>query len=315
MYINADGAFQGSVSGGCVEAAVIEKALEVCQNNSPALLHFGVSDETAWEVGLACGGQIDVLVEGLDESYRQFITTGLSRPSMTGSAVILSEQSDLFGARVFYERDTSGADNWSSSPGLPPEILTALKSALLKAVQAGASATQFIEPIQSEVFLEVNLPAPTLMIIGGVHIASALVKLGNLLGFETIIVDPRRSFASAERFPTADVIINEWPETAFQQVPISASTALAILTHDPKIDDAAVRLGIKSQAFYVGALGSRNTQAQRKQRLLEAGCSTDEINRIKGPIGLDLGGRAPAEIALAIMAEIIQQKYIQFPRS
>jgi xanthine dehydrogenase accessory factor len=156
-----------------------------------------------------------------------------------------------------------------------------------------------------ELFVEVLAPPPTLVIVGGVHIAIALVSLASTLGFRTVVVDPRQSFGSLERFPHADQLIQSWPQKAFAQIDIDERTAVAMLTHDPKIDDPALQIALKSPAFYVGALGSQRTQAKRRQRLLDSGLSAEQIGRLHGPIGLDIGGVTPEEIALAVLAEIV----------
>jgi xanthine dehydrogenase accessory factor len=141
--------------------------------------------------------------------------------------------------------------------------------------------------------------------VGGVHIAVALVHIARALGYATVVVDPRPAFGSAERFPHADRVVSAWPDEALEALPLDASTAVAVLTHDPKLDDPALRVALPSPAFYVGALGSRATQARRRGRLLEAGMSEAQLSRLHAPIGLDLGGRGPAEIALSVMAQVV----------
>jgi xanthine dehydrogenase accessory factor len=156
-----------------------------------------------------------------------------------------------------------------------------------------------------EVFLNVLLPPPTLIAVGGVHITIALAALAKTLGYRTIVVDPRSAFGNEQRFPHVDRLIQLWPEEAFQQIPITHSTAIAMLTHDPKLDDPALKVALPSQAFYVGALGSKTTQAKRRQRLLEDGLTEAHLNRLHGPIGLEIGAGTPEEIAMSIMAEIV----------
>jgi xanthine dehydrogenase accessory factor len=141
--------------------------------------------------------------------------------------------------------------------------------------------------------------------VGGVHITIALVALAKILGYRTIVVDPRSAFGNEGRFPHVDQLIQSWPDDAFQQVPITRSTAIAMLTHDPKLDDPALKIALPSSAFYVGALGSRVTQAKRRQRLLEEGLTEKQLDRLHGPIGLEIGAGTPEEIAISIMAEIV----------
>jgi xanthine dehydrogenase accessory factor len=155
-----------------------------------------------------------------------------------------------------------------------------------------------------EIFLEVFPRRPTLLVFGGVHIAAALVPLARPLGYRTVVADGREGYLTRERFPEADELILGWPEEVFRRVGLDPATCVAVLTHDPKFDEPALRLALRSPACYVGAIGSRNTQAGRREKLRAEGFTEAELARLHGPIGLDLGGRAPAEIALAIMAEI-----------
>jgi xanthine dehydrogenase accessory factor len=157
-----------------------------------------------------------------------------------------------------------------------------------------------------EAFVDVIPPQPTLIMIGGVHISVALAKIGAALGQRTIVVDPRRTFGTRERFPEVDELLTVWPQEAFERISIQTSTAIAVLTHDPKIDDPALMAALPSPAYYVGALGSRRTHAKRVQRLTEASMSPELLGRLHAPIGLDLGAITPEEIALAVMAEIVQ---------
>ena len=149
------------------------------------------------------------------------------------------------------------------------------------------------------------LPSPTLIAVGGVHITIALMEFAKTLGYRTVVIDPREAFGSAERFPHVDQLIQAWPQEAFQKIQINRSTAIAMLTHDPKLDDPALKIALPSPAFYVGALGSRTTQAKRRQRLLGEGLSEAQLSRLRGPIGLEIGGRTPEEIALAVMGQIV----------
>ncbi|GAB4438838.1 MAG: hypothetical protein Kow0031_20730 [Anaerolineae bacterium] len=167
------------------------------------------------------------------------------------------------------------------------------------------STTRRYEPDGPELFFDVYRPAPKLVMVGAVHIAESLIEYARPLGFKTVLVDPRAAFATAERFPHADELRHEWPDTALPAIGLNTETAVVVITHDPKIDDPALKIALPSLAFYVGALGSRTTQTQRVERLLAAGIPRTQIDRLHAPIGLDLGGRSPAEIGLSIMAEIV----------
>jgi xanthine dehydrogenase accessory factor len=190
--------------------------------------------------------------------------------------------------------------------GLSPALDPAAETAARAALAAGEPRLAEIAP-GVEVFVDVLLPPLTLIVVGGVHITQALLPIARALGYRTIVVEPRSAFAQPERFASGSVdqIVTTWPDEALAQVGLTRSTAVAMLTHDPKLDDPALRAALPSPAFYVGALGSRTTQARRRQRLLEAGLTEAHLARLHGPIGLDLGARTPAEIALAIMAEIV----------
>ena len=160
-----------------------------------------------------------------------------------------------------------------------------------------------------DLFIDIMPPPPTLVIVGGVHIAVALTKIAKASGYRVIVVDPRRQFGTQVRFPEADEIIQKWPDEAFEQIKLNRNTAIAMLTHDPKIDDPGLLAALPSDAYYVGALGSQKTQTARRERLLAAGLDPKLLDRLHGPIGLDLGGRSPEEIALAVMAEVVQKRY------
>jgi xanthine dehydrogenase accessory factor len=299
MAIASSGEMAGSVSGGCVEGAVVEAALDVLQNRQPRLLQFGVADETAWQVGLSCGGNIQVFVSPINpkvvQSWAQ--ADGLGK-SMASLMVIDGPREILGNEMILLEDATFGAD-------LDPQAVDYAQSQIS---DAKPQRFQLDDP-SLEYFLNIDRPLPTLIVVGGVHIAIPLVNLAKTLGYRTVVVDPRRMFGSQTRFPNVDQLIQAWPEAAFEEIRLTSSTAVAMLTHDPKIDDPALEIVLPSAAFYIGALGSRKTHAKRRQRLLEAGISEAQLERLHAPIGLDLGGRAPEEIALAIMAEIVQARH------
>jgi xanthine dehydrogenase accessory factor len=156
-----------------------------------------------------------------------------------------------------------------------------------------------------EIFFDVYRPAPRLIIVGAVHIASDLIRFARPLGYRTYLVDPRTAFATEERFPHVDELMPRWPDEALPDIGLSNDTAVVVVTHDPKLDDPALLLALPSPAFYVGALGSPKTHARRVERLLAAGVSQAQIDRLHAPIGLNIGGKTPAEIALSIMAQIV----------
>jgi xanthine dehydrogenase accessory factor len=296
MALMADGSMSGSVSGGCVEGAVFDTGVEVLETGRPELLHFGVADETAWEVGLACGGTIEVFVEPLDTETHEFLHALISEEQAVASITIIRGPEERLGQKLSISRDGRELGTVGSE----------LHDLAIEAAQVATHSQRVQLTEEIEVFVDVFRPAPTLVMVGGVHIAIGLTSIAKTLGYRTIVIDPRRAFGSENRFPHVDQLIQAWPDKAFSQIELTPETAVAMLTHDPKIDDPALDVVLKSPAFYVGALGSRRTHAKRKQRLSDRGFSEEHIDRIHGPIGLDIGASTPEEIGLSIMAEIVR---------
>jgi xanthine dehydrogenase accessory factor len=298
MALTPDGKITGSVSGGCVEGAVYEAGVDVLKSRHPQLLHFGVADETAWEVGLACGGSIDIFVKPLEEEIFQSVHSVLVEETPAVLVTVVRGPGELLGREMLIEE--KGTVTGSLANDLDEQALAVAQETL---AQGEARRVMLNEDV--EVFIELILPPPTLIAVGGVHITIALMALAKTLGYRTVVIDPRSAFGNTERFPNVDLLIQHWPEDAFQEIPLTRSTAVAMLTHDPKLDDPALKIALPSPAFYVGALGSKTTQAKRRQRLLEDGLTEEQLNRLHGPIGLKIGAGTPEEIALSIMAEII----------
>ena len=298
MALTPDGKITGSVSGGCVEGAVYETGVEVLKSNHPQLLHFGVADETAWEVGLACGGSIDIFVKPLKTEFFKPLKSVLVEERAAVLLTVIRGSDSLLGKEVLVRED--GAMTGTLNGDLDSHARDLAKETLIRGESCRAMLNEAVE-----VFMEVILPPPTLIAVGGVHITIALMALAKTLGYRTVVIDPRSAFGNEARFPNIDQLIPLWPDEAFQQVPITRSTAVAMLTHDPKLDDPALKIALPSQAFYVGALGSKTTQAKRRKRLLDDGLTEEQINRLHGPIGLEIGAGTPEEIAMSIMAEIV----------
>ncbi len=287
MALTAGGKIAGSVSGGCVEAAVVESGLRCLSTGRPERLHFGASDETAWSVGLACGGTIEVFVEPVRGETFDTVRTAIRDGQPAAVATVIGGAEATFGRRLVVSDD--GTVTGSLGEGLD----TAVAKQARESLAAG------------EIFIDVLQPPLRLIVVGGVHIAIPLVAIAKALGYHTIVVDPREAFGNSKRFPDVDRIMSAWPDRALDEIGIDASTAVAVLTHDPKLDDPALAAALRSKAFYVGALGSRRTQEKRRQRLLEAGLDEGALSRLHAPIGLPIGGRSPGEIALSIMAQIV----------
>jgi xanthine dehydrogenase accessory factor len=298
MGVAPGGRMVGSVSGGCVEGAVIEAALETLQSQEPQLLHFGVADETAWEVGLACGGEIEVFVQPLDGEVFEAQLGAIQDGAAAAALTILSGPAGLAGQSLVWR---GGAPVVNRLEGALADVAA---QAAADALQEGRGARLQLGQ-HVEAFVDVLLPPRTLVIVGGVQIAIALARFARELGYRTVIVDPRRAFGNQERFPFVDRLVQSWPDQALLDLNLGRASAVAVLTHDPKLDDPALRVALPGPSFYVGALGSRKTQAKRRARLLEAGLTEAQLDRLHGPIGLDIGARSPEEIALAIMAEIV----------
>jgi xanthine dehydrogenase accessory factor len=286
MAVREDGAFSGSVSGGCVEGAVIGEAQAALKDGKARNLSFGVSNEDAWAVGLACGGTIEinvtpVLQPGQRDTLRTLMETrDKHRPAVLATDLTTGEERLLF----------PGAANAG-----------ALAGAAADAARRDQSAT--VEADGKKWFLAVFNPPLDLVIVGAVHIAQPLARMAALADYAVRIVDPRTAFATQERFPEV-VLSNDWPDDALKASPLTERSAIVALTHDPKLDDPALAAALNSPAFYIGALGSKTTHARRLERLKAHGFSPEQLSRIRGPIGLDIGARSPAEIAVAILAEM-----------
>ena len=305
MALTATGEITGSVSGGCVEGAVVEAGLQTLASGRPQLLNFGVADETAWSVGLACGGRIDVFVQPLDPAMYEAVRIALVEDRAAAIATIVRGPADWLGREMVLRDDGSavgrlGDELDASALELARAGLAAGQSRLASLPSAATEAV--------EVFVDVLLPSPTLVVVGGVHIAIALTSIAKTLGYRTIVIDPRRVFGSEVRFPHVDRLIQSWPDEAIQEIGVTRSTAVVMLTHDPKIDDPALLAVLPGPAFYVGALGSRKTQARRRERLLQAGLSEAHLDRLHAPVGLEIGAQTMEEIALAVMAEVVQTR-------
>jgi xanthine dehydrogenase accessory factor len=272
----------------------------VIKTGQPQLLHFGVTNEAAWDVGLACGGSIDVFVQRFDPDWYDVIRSIFNTDRSSVIVTVISGPIDLL-ARSIIVND-AGDVIGTLGAEIDREVLAAAQNVLCtgKSQRFTLAST---EPI--EIFLDVIAPSPEIIAVGGVHIAITLTQLAKVMGYRTTVIDPRGVFGTDARFPHVDRLIHAWPDEALQQINLSCLSAVVMLTHDPKLDDPALKIVLTSEAFYIGALGSRVTQEQRRQRMLAAGISEANLTKLHGPIGIDLGGQTPEEIALAIMAEIV----------
>ncbi len=287
IAVRDDGAFVGSVSGGCVEGAVIETAQTVMRDGPPRRLAFGVQDEQAWSVGLACGGRIEVYVEPITSDAAREILFALNAVRRQARPVVRAVDLETGDAQLVDPLDRN----------------TPLALAAAEAVRIDRSMPATVR--DRAWFLCVYNPPVDLVIVGAVHVAQALVKLAPLSGYRVRLIDPRTSFAAADRFPGV-ALSHQYPDEVLQQAPLGHRSALVTLSHDPKIDDPALAVALASDAFYIGALGSKKTQAGRLERLRARGFSEEALARIHGPVGLAIGAKAPEEIALSIIAQITE---------
>ncbi len=279
LLISGTAEIMGSVSGGCVEGAVVEEALEALETGQCMLLEYGVGDEAAFAAGLACGGNIRILVEpvavGQGVEPALLATLVERRKAHLPVALAVNLQS--------WQRRLIGADD-----ALAAERFISDKSGL-----------------EGDWFINIHNPPLRMVIVGAAHIAQPLVQMARLAGFAPVLVDPREAFASNLRFP-GETLLHDWPDEALEQIKLDTRTAVVTLSHDPKIDDPAIAVALKSPVFYLGCLGSTRTHAKRVARLKKTGFTDAEIARIHAPVGLDIGAKTPAEIAIAIMAQVTQ---------
>jgi xanthine dehydrogenase accessory factor len=285
MVVAQDGRFEGSVSGGCVEGEVIAEAEDILSNGKPKTLEFGVADETAWQVGLPCGGQIKVFVERLEKGEGlTLVTRALDARVNRRGLVVRTRLSD--GRHEVFGRDDGSAD-----------------SAIRQHFDSGES--ELMATPDGEVFVHAMVPPARVLIIGATHIGQILAQLVKIAGYEVIVIDPRTAFAAEARFP--DIRLDtEWPQDTIPKIGLDPYTAVVALAHVGHIDDEALKLAMRSESFYVGALGSRRNHAGRCARLKEQGFGDNDLARIHGPIGLAIGAVSPAEVAISIAAEMTQ---------
>src|SRR5258706_9850203 len=286
MAVRDDGAFAGSVSGGCVEGSVIAEAEAALSDGKPRNLKFGVSNEGAWAVGLACGGTIEIHVAPVLAAPQQSAIAALKRARDEKRAVALATDLATGESEVLYPDEPGSGALYDAAR-----------------LQARRDESGSVEADGKSWFLTVFNPPLDLAIIGAVHIAQPLARMAALADYAVRIVDPRTTFATAERFPNV-ALSHDWPDEALKSAPLTARSAIVALTHDPKLDDPALSESLRSPAFYIGALGSKQTHARRLERLKAHGFSETDLSRIHGPIGLNIGARSPAEIAVAILGEM-----------
>ncbi len=301
LLVDRDGRMAGSVSGGCLEAAVIGEAQSTLAGEAPPrLLHYGISDEMGWEVGLACGGSVDIFVEDLRWDGSDAVLQAVRDAVRAERAVALLTvvDGDGAGARAAIT-ENRGMAGTLGSPGRD----AAVEDAVQRRFASGLAGVEEIDGVS--VFIDPIVPAPQLAIIGAVHIAIALTAMAKAAGYRVSVIDPRTAFLTTERLPGADRLIARWPDDALPDLELGPRDAAVCLAHDPKFEDPALTWLLRSRTGYVGAIGSRTTHGKRVARLREAGFDDTAIARVHSPVGLDIGAATPEEIAVSILAEVV----------
>jgi len=303
LVVTADGSMIGSVSGGCVEKSVVQKALKSLKDQHAEVAAYGVSNDEAWEVGLSCGGAISLHVDcffgskrdtyELWEELDQAIQNNVPVALVNG----LSSSNEYF--LVYADGKVSGMDESAD--------LALINKPIREAISEHSS--QVIQSESSEYFAHVFPRKPVMLMIGSAHITSELLKLAHMHDFEAIIIDPRDTFASKTNFSEKpDKVYVKWPQEIMHEFDLNKDTYAVILSHDPKIDDEALNILLRSDAAYIGALGSKKTHEKRLERMSARGFTSDELSKIHAPIGLSIGALLPREIALSVMAEVVKVK-------
>jgi xanthine dehydrogenase accessory factor len=306
LCLTRGGEMAGSVSGGCVENDVFERAMQVLDLSEPAVVNYGIADELGFQVGLSCGGSIDVLIEpfvdcGAWRALRQALEKG--RPAALGIGL---SPASLRGRKLVVVEEEPAVSSIDAE-------LDADVSAEARRMMASGEATRVLElpwrGEQASVYLESFAPPLQLYIVGATHTAVPLCAMAVELGFRVTVIDPRGPFATRERFPDADALLRAWPDEVLAEAELDGRCYVVTLAHDPKFDLPALAHALRSRARYIGAMGSRATHEGRKARLREQGFREEELDRIRGPVGLDIGARSPEEIAVAILAEVVAVRH------
>jgi xanthine dehydrogenase accessory factor len=291
LGVSQGGELAGSVSGGCVENEVYGLASEALAGGPPRLATYGISDELGLSVGLPCGGEIDVFVDGYDRELLERLLDAAEReePAVLYAVV---EGADAGGKLLVFENGEAVANGLQEPPVAVQDLLRRGRGAL-------------VEEDGRTIFCDVFPRRPRLVIFGAVDTAEHLCRSARALGWRTIVVDARAKLATPERIPSADELLVTWPQEALEQIQPDHATSIVVLTHEDRFDIPALQGALATEAYYVGALGSRRNQERRRERLLAEGLEEEALERISGPSGLDIGASTPAETALSILAEIL----------
>lgn len=310
MAVLSSGEVIGSVSGGCVEGAIHEAALEVLASKIPQSVTYGVSDDNAFAVGLTCGGTIELFIQYVSPStFPEFaeIAAKIVSENAIGVATLIDGEGAAGSRIVLTKNEASGS---LGDDGLDHAVIESARALLLrgttKTVKLGAHGENRMDDLS--IFVESFAPAPRMIIFGAIDFAAAVARIGKFMGYYVIVCDARALFVTKRRFPDADEVIIDWPHRYLPTVDVDETTVICVLTHDPKFDVPVLEIALRTNAGYIGAMGSRRTHLDRLERLREVGMTEAEIAKLKSPIGLDLGGRTPEETAISIAAEIISNQ-------
>ena len=288
LAVSERGEVAGSVTGGCVEPAVYEEAREVLAGGKPRLVTYGIADEEAFEVGLPCGGTVEIFVDALEPA----LVAPLAEAVAAERAVALAVEVD--GPRAGTKRFVYGDGR---SPDGPPE------DAVLAALARGESA--LVGDGNARTFVLALAPRPRMYVFGAVDHAAAVARVGRFLGYRVTVCDARAKFVTPERFPDVDELVVEWPDRFLADAPVDERTAICVLTHEQRFDVPLLRVALSTPAGYIGAMGARRTNQRRAERLRAEGVGEDALARIHAPIGLDVGSKTPEEVAVSVAAEIV----------
>lgn len=311
MAVSKNEEIVGSVSGGCVEGALFEASLEVLKDGKPQVLMYGVSDDDALEVGLTCGGTIELFVQLVNKkTFPNFneVADAILKDLPIAIAT-LTKGSENIGSRIIlFQNSFEGSLN---SAGLDDSVLEDARGLLnhgnTRTLKFGVNGERRMDSVN--IFVESFARAPRMIVFGAIDFATAVANIGKFLGYYVIVCDARPIFATKRRFPNADEIVVSWPHKYLSSIEVDERTAICVLTHDPKFDIPLLEIALKTKAGYIGAMGSRRTHEDRLKKLQEIGISKNELSRLRSPIGLDLGARTPEETAVSIAAEIISNIY------
>lgn len=313
MALHEDGDVLGSVSGGCVEGAVVEVATEVLDTGTPQRVTYGISDDEAFAVGLTCGGTIEVFVRpvtrdvlDLDELARRI---GEEVPVAVATVIDHAQQPEMIGRSLLVGEET--VDGHLDAGELERAVVEGARGMLGQGATGvrhyGATGQRRMEDVA--VLIESFAPRPRMLVFGAIDFAGAVASVGSFLGYHVTVCDARARFATDLRFPDADEVVVEWPHRYLADTAVDQRTAICVLTHDPKFDVPVLKVALQTDAGYIGVMGSRRTHDDRLARLREEGVDDEALARLRSPIGLDLGARTPQETAVSIAAELVMLRH------